>query len=83
MQLFAQLGAIVGLAAKHVFRWFHFANGVAGSRAVMRFVSGQKDGKKASLSICECMNLRVAPSSRAANRLLLLPPFHLLLSGEP
>jgi hypothetical protein len=26
-------------------------------------------------SICECVNLRVAPSSRTANSLLLLPPF--------
>lgn len=40
-----------------------------------RFASGQQDGKKASFSICECMNLRVAPSSRAADRLLLLPLF--------
>jgi len=29
----------------------------------------------APFNICECVNLRVAPSARAANSLLLLPPF--------
>jgi hypothetical protein len=41
-----------------------------------RFAAGQEDGEKTAPSICECMDLRVAPASRAANRLLLLPPFH-------
>jgi hypothetical protein len=36
---------------------------------------GQQDGDKASFSICECMDLRVAPSARTANSLLFLPPF--------
>jgi hypothetical protein len=44
-------------------------------RAVVRFASGQQNGDEASLSICECVDLRVAPSARAANSLLLLPPF--------
>ena len=39
----------------------------------MRFASGQQDGDKASFSICECMDLRVAPSARTANSLLFLP----------
>ena len=39
------------------------------------FASGQQDGDETSLSICECVNLRVAPSARTANSLLLLPPF--------
>jgi hypothetical protein len=74
LKQFSQLGAGVGLIAAHVFRWFHFADAVAGHRAVMGVA--QQDGKKASLSIC--MDLRVAPASRAANRLLCslfpLPP---------
>ena len=41
----------------------------------MRFAAGQEDSEKTAPSICECMDLRVAPASRAANRLLLLPPF--------
>ena len=41
----------------------------------MRFAAGQEDGEKTAPSICACMDLCVAPASRAANRLLLLPPF--------
>jgi len=44
-------------------------------RAVVRFASGQQNCDEASFSICECVDLRVAPSARAANSLLLLPPF--------
>ena len=46
----------------------------AGSRD-FRFASSQQDGEEAPFSICECVYLRVAPSARAANSLLLLPPF--------
>src|SRR5690242_4824908 len=56
-------------------RRLHPADQALGDRVVVRFASGQQDGDQASLSICECMNLRVAPSARAANSLLLLPPF--------
>ena len=41
----------------------------------MCFASSQQDGDKAPFSICKCVNLRVAPSARTANSLLLLPPF--------
>jgi hypothetical protein len=50
-------------------------------RAIVRFTCGQQDGDKAPFNICECVNLRVAPSTRAANSLLLLPPFHPPPSG--
>ena len=40
----------------------------------MGFTSRQQNGDEASFSICECVNLRVAPSTRTANSLLLLPP---------
>src|SRR5579864_5639043 len=46
-----------------------------GDRIVMCLASGQQDGDEAPLSICECVNLRVAPSARATNSLLLLPLF--------
>jgi hypothetical protein len=55
--------AIVGLIAEHAFGRFHFADEVPGDWMVMSFVTSQQDGKKASFSICECINLRVAPSS--------------------
>ena len=41
----------------------------------MRFTSGQQDGEEPPFSICKCVDLRVAPSARTANSLLLLPPF--------
>ncbi len=73
--LLAQFGAIVSLVAEHPFRRPHSADQALRDRAIMRFASGQQDGEKAPFSICECVNLRVAPSARAANSLLLLPPF--------
>src|SRR6266542_624018 len=57
------------------FRRLHSADQALRDRAIMRLSSGQQDGEKAPFSICECVNLRVAPSARAANSLLLLPPF--------
>src|SRR5262245_49140297 len=75
VQVLAQLGAIVGLVAEHPFRWLHSANEALCDRAVVCFTCGQQDGDKAPFNICECVNLRVAPSARAANSLLLLPPF--------
>ena len=75
VQVFAQLGAIVGFVAEHPFRRLHSANEALCNRAIVRFTSGQQDGDKAPFNICECVNLRVAPSARATNSLLLLPPF--------
>ena len=75
VQIFAQLGAIVGLVAEHPFRRLHSANEALCNRTIVCFTSGQQDGDKAPFNICECVNLRVAPSARAANSLLLLPPF--------
>src|SRR5438093_11551843 len=75
IQFLAQFGAIVSPVAEHPFRRFHSADQALRDRAIMRFASGQQDGEKAPFSICECVNLRVAPSAQAANSLLLLPPF--------
>src|SRR6202040_2352001 len=62
------------LVAQHPFRRLHSADQALRDRAIMRFASSQQDGEKAPFSICECVYLRVAPSARAANSLLLLPP---------
>jgi hypothetical protein len=75
MQFSAQLGAVISLIAEHMFRWLHSAEKTLGDRAVVRFASGQQDGDQAPFSICECVDLCVAPASRAANSLFLLPPF--------
>ena len=42
---------------------------------IVRLTAGQQNGEEAPLSICKCVYLRVAPSARAANSLLLLPPY--------
>ena len=75
VQVLAQLGAIVGFVAEHPFRRLHSANEALSDRAIVCLTSGQQDGNKAPFNICKCVNLRVAPSARAANSLLLLPPF--------
>src|SRR4030088_738193 len=69
------LGAVVGLVGDQAFRCFAYGDEPLRDRAVMRFAAGQEDGEKTAPSICECMDLCVAPASRAANCLLLLPPF--------
>ncbi len=81
MQLGAQFSAIVGLVAEHMLRWLHSADQALSDRAVVCFASSQQDGDQAPFSICECMDLRVAPTSRAANSLFLLPLFRPMPSG--
>ena len=75
VQLLAQFGAVIGRVAEHALRWLHSSDQALCERTIVRLASSQQDGDKSSISICECMNLRVAPSARAANSLLLLPPY--------
>ena len=44
-------------------------------RTIVRLSAGQKEGKKTALSICDCVDFRVAPAARASNSLLVLPLF--------
>src|SRR5687767_1963971 len=44
-------------------------------RTVVRLSSGQQDGKKTALSICDCVDFRIAPAARTSNRLRLFPLF--------
>ena len=72
----AQLAVVFNpKVAEHMFRWLPSANETLGNRAVVCFPSSQQDSDKAPFSICECVDLRVAPSARAANSLVVLPPF--------
>src|SRR5262249_46008690 len=75
IQFLAQFGAVETLAPDQPFRRPPSADQALRDRAIMRFAAGQQDGNKAPFSICECVNLRVAPAARAANSLLLFPPF--------
>ena len=75
LQPLAQFRAVVGPIADEFLGRVDPTDQARGRRAVVRLASGQQDGKKTALSICECVDFRVAPAARAANRLSLLPPF--------
>ena len=74
-QPLSQLGAVVGLVAEKLLGGLCASDKALGGRTIVRLAAGQEDGKKTSFSICDCVDLRVAPSTRAADRLFLLPPF--------
>jgi hypothetical protein len=57
----AQFSAVVGLVAEHAFRWLHSADEALRDRAIVCVASSQQNGDEAPFSICECVNLRVAP----------------------
>src|SRR6266705_2821005 len=75
IKFLAQLGAIIRFVAEHAFWRVHSANQALSDGTIVGFTPGQQDRNQAPFSICQCMDLRVAPSARAANSLLLLPPF--------
>jgi hypothetical protein len=74
-QPLAQLGAVVSLVAEQPGCGLDATDETLGRWAIMRVATAQEDGKKTAFSICECMDLRIAPAARAADRLFLLPPF--------
>jgi len=75
VQFFAQFGTVIRFVAEHAFGSPHSADQAIGNWTIVRFASGQQDGDQASFNICECVDFRVASSARAADSLLLLPPF--------
>ena len=83
LQPLAQLCAIVGLVAEQPLGWLGTTDQSRGRRTIMGLATGQQEGKKTAFSICECVDLRVAPAARAANRLFLGPLFRPQPSGGP
>jgi hypothetical protein len=75
IQFVPQIGAIIRFVAEYAFGPLYSADQVLGDRTIVRLASGQQDGDEAPFSICECVDLRVGPSARVANSLLLLPAF--------
>src|SRR6478735_8965758 len=75
VQFLAQLGTVIRFVAEHAFGSPHSADQAIGDWTIVRFASSQQDGDQASFNICECVDFRVASSARAADSLLLLPPF--------
>ena len=75
LQPLSERRAVISLVAEKLRGRLDATNQALGGWAIVRLATGQQEGKKAAFSICECVDLRVAPSARAANRLFLLPPF--------
>ena len=68
-------------SVEHPLRRFRSADEAFRDWTIMRFTASQQDGEEPPFSICECVYLRVAPSARTANSLLLLPLFRLPPNG--
>jgi hypothetical protein len=76
-----QLSAIIRFVAKNELGWLYSADQTLCDWTIVCVASGQQNSDQPPLSICKCMDLRIAPSARAANSLLLLPPFPPAASG--
>ena len=62
-QPLAQLGAVVGLVAEQLNGRLGTTDQTLGRRTIVCLAAGQEDGKKTTFSICQCVDLRIAPSS--------------------
>ncbi len=74
VQPLAQRGAVIGFVREQFSGWLGPTDQGLGGRTIMRLTTAQQDGKKAALSICDCVDFRVAPAARTSNRLVLFPP---------
>ena len=74
-QRFSQLAAVIGFVGEEFLGLLGFLYQWLGDGAVVRLTARQNEGKKTALSICNCMDFRVAAASAPTNRLVLLPPF--------
>lgn len=75
VQPLTQFGAVVSLIAEKLLCRFGAPDQTLGRWTVVRLTTAQEDGKKTAFSICDCVDFRIAPTSRATNRLLMLPLF--------
>ncbi len=58
-----QLGAVIGGIPEQLSGRLGAPNEALSRRAVMGLAAGQEDGKKTASSICQCVDLRIAPAS--------------------
>ena len=77
VQLLAQFGAVIRPVGKQPIWCPNSTDQALRDWTIVRLACGQQDSNQAPLSICECINLRVAPSARTAHSLIFLPLFHL------
>lgn len=59
----AQLGTVVGLVTEKLAGRFGAPDQTLGGRAIVRLAAAQENGKKTAFSICDCVDLRIAPTS--------------------
>ena len=59
----SQLCAVISLVAEKLFGRFGSADYALGHGALMRLATAQEDGKKTAFSICDCVDLRIAPAT--------------------
>ena len=70
-----QLSAVIGFIPEQLAGRLGAADEALSGPAIMGLATGQEEGKKTASSICQCVDLRIAPASRAADRLFRLPLF--------
>jgi hypothetical protein len=70
-----QFGAVISFVTKHLSGCFGTPDQALGWRTIVGLAAGQQDGKKTALSICDCVDFRIAPAARASNSLALFPLF--------
>lgn len=58
-----QLCAVVSLVSEQLFRRPGPADEAFRYGSIVRLAAGQEDGKKTAFSICECVDLRIAPAA--------------------
>ena len=58
-----QFGAVVGLVAEKLAGRLGATDQALCRWAIVRLAAAQEDGKKTAFSICDCMDLRIAPAS--------------------
>ena len=62
-QPLTQFGAVVGFVPEQLAGRFGTTDQTLGRRTIVRLAAGQEDGKKTAFSICQCVDLRIAPAS--------------------
>ena len=58
-----QLGAVISGVAEQLGGRLGAPDKALGRRTIMGLAAGQEDGKKTASSICQCVDLRIAPAS--------------------
>jgi hypothetical protein len=59
----SQRRTVVGFVAEKLAGCSGATDEARSGRAIVRFAAAQQDGKKTAFSICDCVDLRIAPST--------------------